>query len=360
MSERMRVQSYKGTYHVSFSDSFGPALRERLQEGDHIIVDANVLKLYEASVAPLLKTYNHTVLTPSEPQKSYRALAGVIQTLIESGFRKNNRLFAIGGGITQDVTAFVASILFRGVDWIFFPTTLLAQCDSCIGSKTSINFDEYKNQLGGFHPPRDIVIDLSFLATLPEQEIRSGMGEMLHYYLVSGEEDFQRILRDYDKASTDTTIMRELIWHSLDFKRGYVERDEFDLGPRNVFNYGHSFGHAIESLTDYKVPHGIAVSYGMDIANYLSARLGHIDEAERERIRPILKKNYAGTPLPEISVPELVNALRKDKKNVGSTIYVILTKGLGAMFKCALPINEDTKDWMGGALKRFYEEANQK
>lgn len=338
------------TYEVHFEDDFAVALDAELLPGDHIVVDENVLNLYRARIEPMLERTHHTIIMPSEEQKSYQAITALIDTLLEIGFRKNNRLFAVGGGVIQDIVGFTASIMFRGVGWIFCPTTLLAQCDSCIGSKTSINFGAYKNQLGGFYPPTKIINDLNFLDTLSPLDLRSGMGEMLHYFLVSGEEDFQRICREYDDAVTDASVLRELVYHSLEFKRGYVERDEFDEGPRNVFNYGHSFGHAIESITQYRIPHGIAVSFGMDIANAISAKLGLITEDERQRIRPILKKNWGDLRLEEVTVDNMLAALSKDKKNVGSQINVILTRGLGDMFKSPLEVNDDTKAWLGEIL----------
>lgn len=350
MSETLSIKSSKTTYHVRFEDDFASVLTEQILPGDHVVVDANILELYRSTVEPLLDGVQHTIITPSEDQKSYQAITTFIETLLETGFRKNNRLIAIGGGITQDIVAFTASILFRGVSWIFYPTTLLAQCDSCIGSKTSINFGSYKNQLGGFYPPSEIIIDLKFLDTLSPLDYRSGMGEMLHYFLVSGEEDFQRICNEYDDAMTDKSVLRKLVFHSLDFKRGYAERDEFDQGPRNVFNYGHSFGHAIESITQYRIPHGIAVSFGMDIANALSAKLGLITEEERLRIRPILEKNWGELRLDEVTVENMFAALSKDKKNVGNQINVILTRGLGDMFKSPLEVNDDTKQWLGEIL----------
>lgn len=351
MSETLDVRSSKHTYTVRFEHDFAAVLAEQIQPGDHVVVDANILDLYRARIEPLLKDVNHTIIEPSEDQKSYQAITAFIETLLETGFRKNNRLIAIGGGITQDIVAFTASIMFRGVSWIFYPTTLLAQCDSCIGSKTSINFGSYKNQLGGFYPPVEIINDLGFLDTLSPLDFRSGLGEMLHYFLVSGEEDFQRICREYDAAMTDKEVLRGLVYHSLDFKRGYAERDEFDQGPRNVFNYGHSFGHAIESITHYRIPHGIAVSFGMDIANGISAKLGLITEDERQRIRPILEKNWDETRLDEVTVDNMLAALSKDKKNVGSQINVILTRGLGDMFKSPLEVNDDTRAWLGEILE---------
>jgi len=353
VSNSMTVQSSKYAYEVRFEEDFSIALKDHVREGDIITVDANVLKLYGRQLAPILADTPYVVIEPSETQKSYQGVEPFIRRLIESGFRKNNRLVAVGGGITQDVTAFTASILFRGVDWLFYPTTLLAQCDSCIGSKTSINFGKYKNQLGGFYPPVKIVIDLHFLETLSSLDFRSGMGEMLHYYLVSGEEDFDRMSREYDAAFTDKAVLRELIYHSLDFKRGYVERDEFDQGPRNVFNYGHSFGHAIETLTRYAVPHGIAVSIGMDMANYLSVKLGLLAPETRDRMHPLLRKNWGDTRLSGIALEDFINALKKDKKAVGAEIRVILTRGLGQMFKAPLPVNKETVDWMAEYFNAF-------
>ncbi|MFP6583747.1 MAG: AroB-related putative sugar phosphate phospholyase (cyclizing), partial [Candidatus Hydrogenedentota bacterium] len=350
VSDTLSIRSSKMTYEVRFEDDFAAVLAGHLEPGDHIVVDSNILELYRAKIEPLLEGMHHTIIKPSEEQKSYQAITAFIETLLETGFRKNNRLFAIGGGITQDIVAFTASIMFRGVSWIFYPTTLLAQCDSCIGSKTSINFGTYKNQLGGFYPPIEIINDLSFLDTLSPLDFRSGMGEMLHYFLVSGEDDFQRICREYDAAMTDKKVLRDLVFHSLDFKRGYAERDEFDQGPRNVFNYGHSFGHAIESITHYRIPHGIAVSFGMDIANAISAKLGLITEEERLRIRPILEKNWGELRLEEVTVDNMLEALSKDKKNVGNQINVILTRGLGDMFKSPLEVTDDTKQWLGEIL----------
>lgn len=353
MSKSLTVQSSKYPYTVRFEDHFDVVLKEQITLGDVIVVDDNVLKIYEQQLSPVLKNTCHIVIEPSEKQKSYQGVEPFVDNLIKSGFRKNNRMIAIGGGITQDITAFSASILFRGVDWIFYPTTLLAQCDSCIGSKTSINFGEYKNQIGGFYPPREIIIDLRFLDTLSLLDFRSGMGEMLHYYLISGEEDFERILREYDLAFKDKNLLSDLIYHSLDFKRGYIERDEFDQGQRNVFNYGHSFGHAIETLTHYMIPHGIAVSIGMDIANYLSMKQNYINQDMYERIRSLLKKNWGDTQLTNIVLDDFISVLKKDKKAIGSEIHVILTKGPGQMFKTPLPVTPEIVNWLSDYFESF-------
>ena len=346
VSENFQVHSLFRDYEVRFEDDFAARLAMHLREGDVVIVDANVRRLYGHRLDRFLAESKHIIIDATEEQKSYVQLEWILQSLIENGFKKNHRLIAIGGGITQDVTGFMASILYRGVDWIFYPTTLLAQCDSCIGSKTSINFGKFKNQIGTFYPPVEVVIDLSFLDTLPELAVLSGLGEMIHYYLVSSETDFRRMKADYANSLRDKATLRSLIARSLEIKRGFVERDEFDRAERQVLNYGHSFGHAIESLSDYEIPHGIAVSLGMDIANYLSARLGYMTEELRLDIRELLAWNWSLTQLKGIGVRDLETALSKDKKNVGSEIRVILTRGPGQMFKTQLVLDEAVSGWL--------------
>ena len=209
-SDNFVIHSMFRDYEVRFEGDSAARLAASLRDGDFLIVDANVVDLYRSRLAPFLDKWRHIVVEPTEEQKSYAQLDWVIQAIIEGGVKKNHRLVAIGGGIVQDITGFVASILYRGVDWVFYPTTLLAQCDSCIGSKTSINFGPYKNQLGGFYPPTEIVIDLNFIDTLPEAAVLSGLGEMIHYFLVSGTDDFHRLKSDYAHSLTDKAVLREI------------------------------------------------------------------------------------------------------------------------------------------------------
>ena len=299
-----------------------------------------------------------TALNPSWPRRpillsrlprkrrATRNWGPILEQFIDGGFRKNNKIIAIGGGITQDIATFIAANLYRGVEWYFFPTTLLAQADSCIGGKASLNFGHYKNLLGNFYPPNEIFIDLAFIATLPRKQIISGMGEMTHFYFVSGADDYERMRKEYLKALDNRDVLEGLIHRSLMIKKATIEIDEFDRKERLVFNYGHSFGHAIESVTDYRVPHGIAVSHGMDVANYLSVKMGLIDETLRQRMREVLKLNWDEVPLGETDVEAFIGALRKDKKNVGAEVRVILTKGFGRMFVTRLDVDGDARGWI--------------
>lgn len=340
------VKSIIHDYEVQFINNFEQTLQQELIEGDFIIIDNKIKNLYAQPLDHTLKNYQYIAIDANEPQKSYQGIIPVIQTLIEKGFRKNHRLVAIGGGITQDVTAFIASIMYRGVSWLFFPTTLLAQGDSCIGSKTSINFGEYKNQVGGFYPPNKIFIDPSFIDTLSDAEMKSGMGEMLHYFIVSGKADFEFYQQRYKEAFTNKTILAEIIAKSLYIKKGYIEKDEFDRNIRQVFNYGHSFGHAIESLTHYRVPHGIAVSFGMDMANFVSVKMGFIPVEVRNEVREITQFIWKGYQINDIDVPTFKIALSKDKKNIGTKLGLILNKGYGQIFKNVMDANNEFTSWL--------------
>lgn len=347
----MTIQSYRHTYSLHFVDNYLPVLEQSYQNNDFIIMDEILGAHYPALQ---MFTANRRVISvqANEDSKSFHHLEAVINTLIKNDFTHSDRLIAIGGGVIQDIVSFVGSILHRGTDWLFFPTTLLAQCDSCIGSKASINFGAYKNQLGSFFPPKEIFIDTNFLATLPATERRSGLGEILHYCLVTSNQDLEMVESLGDRALVDDEVLKELIFRSLEIKAAMIQTDEFDQGPRNVFNYGHSFGHALEAATHHAIPHGIAVAYGMDLANLISVELGMMPMALRNRIRISLAKVYEEIALPKVTMDAYLAALRKDKKNQGKTLKVILSRGIGAMSKETLP----QSDVVLGLINRFFSE----
>jgi 3-dehydroquinate synthase len=353
MSDTFNIKASRTEYSVIFSDNFQEKLTSIYKPDDVILVDTNILDIYKKELSFLNNMENYIPIKPDERLKSYQGVEPIIHSLIEMGFRKNHRLIAIGGGITQDITAFISSILYRGINWIFFPTTLLAQCDSCIGSKTSINFGSYKNQIGGFYPPHEIIIDTSFINSLSEIDKLSGLGEMTHYYLIAGRDDFEVLKDNFSSALSNQNVLKKLVLRSLMIKKEMVEKDEFDAGPRNIFNYGHTFGHAIESITDYAIPHGIAVSFGMDIANYISYKLGYISHDLMEETRGFLSQIWCKTEMPEIEVEVYKNLLLKDKKVIGKQLNCILTRGLGDMFKSPLDLDDTTMAWIRDCIN-FY------
>jgi len=348
------VKSFRGEYAVAFKDDLPASLTEGLKAGDLVILDRNVKQHHSDSLVPL-DGVDVIEVAASEALKSYRGLEPIISRVIEAGFRRGNRLVAIGGGVVQDTTAFIASVLYRGVEWVFYPTTLLAQADSCIGSKTSINFGAFKNQLGGFYPPSRIVIHAPFLQSLSEGDFMSGIGEMYHYFLIAGKADFEWFNQAVsESASRDVDVLKPMIRKSLEIKRQMVERDEFDRHERQVFNYGHTFGHAIETLTEYRVPHGIAVAFGMDMANVVSESLGLLPAGVRAEIRPFLANVWKNHSLDGISAADMVEAMGKDKKNAGNRLGLILTRGYGNMFK-----QQTDREVVAEVLERYFEDMEQ-
>jgi 3-dehydroquinate synthase len=200
-----------------------------------------------------------------------------------------------------------------------------------------------------------VFVSTDVLDTLSETEIRSGIGEMIKAHIISGWEDTRAIARDYPRLTSDRAILTRYIRRSLEIKKRIIEVDEFDRKERLVMNYGHSFGHAIESATDYAIPHGIAVTMGMALANDLSCRMGLLSPAAYDELHPLLVSNYAGFERVPIPVDRFFSALGKDKKNVGQQISLILLRGPGQVFRGQYPNDERLRGLCGASLKRLVE-----
>jgi len=317
------IQSHKGEYAASFMSGGMDQLNNAPIENAVYIIDQNIAQLYQNRLGNILSSQRVIKIEATEENKSLDKIPGYVDELVSLNIRRGQPLVAIGGGIIQDITCFLATTVMRGVPWIFYPTTLLAQSDSCIGSKSSINSGEVKNILGTFTPPDKVVIDVDFLQTLEQREIFSGIGEMLKVHAINSPESFDLISDAYEDVLKNPMIMEEFIHNSLSMKKKLIEIDEFDQGVRNVMNYGHSFGHAIESATNYGIPHGIAVTIGMDIANFVSAELGVSDASHFKRMHTVLERNYRTCQHVEINVKSLLNALSKDKKNSATQLRLI-------------------------------------
>jgi 3-dehydroquinate synthase len=321
VSDPLEIQSHTGPYRVTFGtgepfaglDAFDGAL----------LLDRRVDELYGAALAPAKAKLKTVYVDASEDAKSLERLPEYVIALSEAGFRRGGTLVAVGGGVVQDIACFLAAVYMRGVDWAFHPTTLLAQADSCIGSKSSINVGGIKNLVGTFTPPRSVVINPRVLETLTDADIRSGIGEMLKVHAIAGPEAFDTLAAAY-RGLSDRAKRLHFVRESLRFKQVLIEKDEFDRGPRLVMNYGHTFGHAIESATDYGIPHGIAVTIGMDMANFVAAELGVTTRAHFERMHPVLVENAGAERGVEIPIDRVLAAIARDKKNVGDELTLIL------------------------------------
>lgn len=333
MYEYMEIQSRSGSYKVSFELDLLRDISAILEGSKFFLVDANVARLYAGPLAAVLAKPTTIIIEATEDNKSIERIIPVIKRLVDYNIRRSSILVAIGGGIIQDITCFISSILLRGIEWRFIPTTLLAQADSCIGSKSSINLGFVKNILGTFNPPSQIWICPSFLDTLDRKDVRSGIGEILKVHAIAGYERFDRLRLDFASLTTDRQVLLSYIRAALQIKQEYVEVDEFDLGVRNIFNYGHSFGHAIESATNFAIPHGVAVSIGMDMANHIAVMRGLLSAKHRDRMRDVLLQNYQDFKHIPIPLNDMLAALMKDKKNTSTELVLIMAVGDKAEIK---------------------------
>ena len=336
----IEIVSHKGPYTAYFDNGALDDLNANVPANAHFIIDSTVAELYRDSLQNVLSSPSVLLVDALETNKSLDRMPDYVGHLVSKGVRRDHTLMAIGGGILQDITCFLSATLLRGIDWKFYPTTLLAQADSCIGSKSSINAGDAKNILGTFTPPKEVYISTRLLQTLDEADVRSGVGEMLKVHAIEGPEAFARIATDYERLFTDPAVMMTYIRRSLEIKKPYIETDEFDRGPRNIFNYGHSFGHAIEAATDFGIPHGIGVTIGMDMANYVAAESGVGSDDTFAARHDCLKRNYRSFEDYPVPVDSFLRALGKDKKNVGTDLVLILPDAEGKIQKTRRP-NDD-------------------
>ncbi|MEK7555175.1 MAG: AroB-related putative sugar phosphate phospholyase (cyclizing) [Patescibacteria group bacterium] len=346
MSKRIAVKSIFRDYSAEFVDDFRIPLKTEIQFGGVLVIDSNVFRIYKKDIESVLGGSKPIMIEASEENKTIDTAKRIIETLVENGVRRDQKIVAVGGGVIQDITAFAASIIYRGIDWVFFPTTLLAQADSCIGSKTSLNLSGKKNLIGNFYPPARIFIDTKFTESLSEEDIKSGIGEMMHFYLYANSPYFKKLISNYETLLKNRSELREYIFESLSIKKVVVETDEFDKGERNKFNYGHTFGHALEATTDYKINHGQGVTVGMDLANFVSVKMGLMPQGLFDELHAAFKINFPSYALNSINLEKYFMALSKDKKNIGTNVGCILSEGPGKLLKKQMSLDDTFKGWI--------------
>lgn len=325
-----RVRLAPGAAREQIGRALASAPRARL------LADERVHGLHLGGLA--LPPERLLLLRANEETKS---LAGgvvpVIDWLAEAGMTKSDPLVVVGGGIVQDIAGFAALLFKRGIPWTFFPTTLLSQCDSCIGAKAGVNHGRHKNQLALFSAPREVVVDPAFLATLAEEELRSGLGEILKLHLTGGPafvERFAAAMATAPAGLPSLEALRSLTWGSLVVKRTVIERDEFELDLRRALNYGHTLGHAIENLSGFAIPHGKAICLGMAIVNQVAVNRGLLAPAVHDAVLRLIDRlvdDGAREALGRLDLGQLRDALSRDKKNTGSTLNLVVMAEVGRL-----------------------------
>jgi 3-dehydroquinate synthetase len=321
----MIIHSHLKEYKVKFEKEFQFISDLAVLENTYYIIDSNVYDIYWTYFTVLPE--NRVMRIESvEENKTIETVLEICSAVTQFSAKRNSRIISIGGGITQDITGFACSILYRGIKWIFVPTTLLAACDSCIGGKTSLNYEHYKNLLGTFYPPDEIYICPKFFRTLSEKDFESGMGEVIKFNIMEGNNSIKYIEENISRMLVrDESVLTSCVEKSLNFKQRFIEEDEFDQGERIKLNFAHTFGHAIESITDYIIPHGTAVAIGMLMANYLSVKRGIMSEESMSRYKKLLLQViHIDDSLRQIPIEKFLMAMKKDKKQTNEKLTVVL------------------------------------
>ena len=298
-------------------------------------------------------------LKADETKKNLNTIEDVMMQLSEKGMTKNHELLVIGGGYLQDVGTLVASLYMRGIHWTYSPTTLAAMGDSCIGGKSSINAGKVKNLVGNFYPPNRVLIDSTFVTTLPNLEIIAGISEIIKICFAKSFEDFNlcsKLIDDW-KVNPKSKSVSEIVMLSLRSKKYFVEEDEFDSGIRKLLNFGHSFGHALESASEYKIPHGVAVLLGMIAAcqhpmSYQGKEVNALINkclALSDSIRGIIESEISN-----IDFGKFASALKKDKKNTDNSLVLILPAKAGLAL-AKIPYSESAIEGATSAMRAGIE-----
>ena len=284
------------------------------------------------------------VLEANEITKDLDNLSAVMAQLKKCSAERNTMLYAIGGGVVQDVACFVASVYMRGVPWVYMPTTLLGMVDSCIGGKSSINAGGYKNLVGTFHPPEAVHIDPNFASSLSAEQKVAGLCEAVKICCAHTGDAFTNYLALSPNASMDAAALAEVICLSLTTKKWFIEIDEFDRNERQLLNFGHTFGHAIEAATDFAVSHGVAVGIGMLIAlNHVP--IGGFSAIGKARIAllrvhtEMLLSHVAGLRdvMKTLNVSRAVEKFTADKKHTRDCYWIIAANKDGLLQRVSLP-----------------------
>lgn len=294
-----------------------------------VVTDTNVDKLYGTRIIENLENSGYLakkiVFKAGEESKNFTTLIDVQEQIIDCGIKRGDLLIAFGGGVVGDLAGFAAATLYRGIDFVQIPTTLLSQVDSSVGGKVAVDTSRGKNLVGSFYQPKMVIIDPELLETLDEKELKGGMGEVIKYGAIYDKTFFNYLLNKEEILEDIENVIKKC----CSIKAEIVEKDEFDTGMRMILNYGHTLGHAIEKYYNFgKYIHGEAISIGMYEITRIGEKLGVTKAGESEKVKEILLKY--GLPIEDkVETKELLEAMKSDKKNISGVINFILLKEVG-------------------------------
>jgi len=350
---KLDIFSDKETYELLLDVDI-TYINDILHETKAIVIDQNIVNLYNDKYR--FDENKLIVIDAFEHLKTPETSLKICEEIMLKGVKRKDKIVAMGGGITQDLVTFATSILYRGIQWIWLPTTLLAQADSCIGGKSSLNYKSWKNIIGNFYPPEKIIVQSDFLNTLSEADMRSGIGEILKVHLLSGRKAANLIIDQMREYENNKSIISKMIFNSLELKNKILEIDPLDQGLRLKMNYGHSFGHALEAATNFGIPHGIAVTIGLDIANFVSMKMNRLSQENFNTLHSLLQSNLERSDFATFKFDDFIEALKKDKKNDAENYNLIIPTEFGEVELTPLTMNEETNNLFKSYFQEFYQE----
>jgi 3-dehydroquinate synthase len=358
MSDYFKVVSSTGEYGVNIGRDL---LNSKIGDPAHqiIICDKFFASAYQDSCPKVIS------IEATEVSKSLDQMSDIIIALRNLGANRNTIVLAIGGGVIQDIATFVASIYMRGLKWDYLPTTLLGMVDSCIGGKSSINVGKYKNLIGNFYPPENIYIDLKFIDTLSAEQKNAGLFEAVKICFAHTGTAFESYVALNPGPVSSPEIYMEMISLSLVTKRWFIEVDEHDHKERQLLNFGHTFGHAIEGAANFVIPHGIAVGMGMLAAIECARQIGHFATTPK---RVTMLESYTSDLLAtidnlplwigQIDVDELIDRFNADKKHTGTHYVVIVPDSTGYLIRLELEKSDASRSLIFEAFRTICQRAS--
>lgn len=340
--KRLLVDLGEKSYNIVFESSFSK-LSEELKNINCpkkvlIVTDSNVSGLYADEVKNLLVDDGYDVgvcvFDAGEENKNMDTILKICSCCLEHEMDRKSMIIALGGGVVGDMAGFAASIFMRGISFVQIPTTLLSQTDSSVGGKTGIDFMSAKNILGVFHQPKLVYINPSVLKTLPNREFVSGMGEVIKHAIIRDSEFFEYLNENIDniKEFRDEVLI-DMIYKNCSIKALVVSQDEKEMGQRADLNFGHTFGHAVESYSDFSLSHGESVGLGMVAASKVSFMRGLISETEFNAIIKMLEIYgfFVKTEIQDIE--KVIEIMQKDKKKANGKLKFILPCAIGKVIQ---------------------------
>ena len=359
---RFTIKSFPRNYEVEIiNKNFN--LKKKINNKDSvIIIDKKIFDIYFSK--KIIKNEKIIKINAKEKFKDLNTINKILNFFVKNNVSKNNQIYAIGGGIIQDLAGYSCSIYKRGLSWIYIPTTFLGMTDSCVGGKVGINFGKAKNLAALFSAPRKVLIDINYLNTLPKNDLFSGLGEALRLHVTGGLYFVKKFQENIDEAMKQKRKnLINIIKHSLLIKKAVVEKDEYEFDIRRSMNFGHSYGHAIEVLCNHSIPHGKAVTIGMCVETILSSQKFKIPTKISELVTTLAvkllnKEDYKN--LKKVDLKKLNTVMTKDKKTLNGIIKLAVPKKIGFIIFYDQKLDKNNIKQLTVANQIFMQKLNEK